>query len=452
MEEDAFRLRYLGGLALAWLAFAREDLWRVRLEDLPRWRRIAYGALRVVLLAVRGFKTDHCPLRASALTFYTLLSIVPVAAMAFGIAKGFGFQHMLERELYQNFPGQEPIIEQVVSFAQSMLETTKGGLIAGIGLVLLFWSVVKVMGNIEASFNTIWRVDRPRTLVRKFSDYLTMVLISPVLVIVAGSATVFVTTQIAAFLGRLALPAGLEALIALGFKLVPYTLIWVLFTMVYMVMPNTRVRFSAALMGGVLAGTVYQVVQWGYITFQVGASRASAVYGSFAALPLFLVWLQLSWMIVLVGAEIASAAQTASRWEPEVDESQASPVQRKLAALALCREVVQAFGEGQAPLSAESLAQRSGLPGRLVHRVLGELVESGVLTRACGAGEEEIAYLPSRDTDRITVGFVVQALDRRGTGGYGLPAGPSLPPLQEAFEALERAMAAAPANRRLKDF
>ncbi len=452
MEEDAFRLRYLWGLVLAWVAFARNDVWKVRLEELPRWRRRAYAALRVVLLAVRGFKTDYCPLRASALTFYTLLSIVPVAAMAFGIAKGFGFQQMLERELYQNFPGQEQIVGQVVGFAQSMLESTKGGLIAGIGLVLLFWSVVKVLGNIEASFNAIWRVDRPRSLVRKFSDYLTMVLISPVLVIVAGSATVFVTTQIAGFLGRLALPAGVEALIAMGFKLVPYTLIWVLFTMIYMVMPNTRVRFSAALMGGVLAGTAYQVLQWGYISFQVGASRASAIYGSFAALPLFLAWLQLSWMIVLIGAELASAAQMARRWEPEADDLRASPAQRKLVALALCREVVHTFGAGGAPLSAQDLAERTRLPGRLVRTVVAELVESGVLTRVCLNGEEDAAYLPSRDTDRITVGFVVQALDRRGTEAFSLPASPALPPLNEALQALERAMQAAPENRPLKTF
>jgi membrane protein len=238
----------------------------------------------------------------------------------------------------------------------------------------------------------------------------------------------------------------------MGFKLAPYTLIWVLFTMIYMVMPNTRVRFSAALMGGVLAGTAYQVLQWGYISFQVGASRASAIYGSFAALPLFLAWLQLSWMIVLIGAELASAAQMARRWEPEADDLRASPAQRKLVALALCREVVHTFGAGGAPLSAQDLAERTRLPGRLVRTVVAELVESGVLTRVCLNGEEDAAYLPSRDTDRITVGFVVQALDRRGTEAFPLPASPALPPLNEALQALERAMQAAPENRPLKTF
>jgi membrane protein len=452
MEEDGFRLQYLWAPVIAWATFAREDVWRVRLQGLPWWQRIAYGALRVALLAARGFKANQGPLRASALTFYTLLSIVPVAAMAFGIAQGFGFQKMLERELYQNFPGQEQIVGQVVRFAQSMLETTKGGLVAGIGLVLLFWSVVKVLGSIEASFNAIWRVERPRTLMRKFSDYLTIVLISPVLVILAGSTTVFVSTQIAFFLERLSLPAGLETLIALALKLMPYTFVWVLFTMIYMVMPNTRVRFSWALGAGILAGTVYQLVQWGFITFQVGAARASAIYGSFSALPLFLVWLQLSWMIVLMGAEVSCAAQKARQWEPETDDSRASPAQRKLAALVLCREVVHAFVAGGAPLSAKDLAERTRLPGGLVHKVLGELVDSGVLNRICQASNEDYAYLPSRDTDRITLGFVVQALDRLGTGGFSLPAGPTMEPLGAAYEALERAMEAAPENRSLKDF
>jgi membrane protein len=452
MEEEVGRLRYLWALALAWAAFARQGVWQVRLEELPWWRRAAYRGLRVVLLAGRGFRADLCPLRASALTFYTLLSVVPVAAMAFGIAKGFGFQRVLERELYKNFPGQEPVIDQVVAFAHTLLETTQGGLIAGVGLALLFWSVIKVLGNIEASFNDIWHVNRPRSLARKLSDYLTIMLISPVLVILSGSATVFVTTQITVFMERLALPGGVASLITFGLKLMPYTLIWVLFTVVYMVMPNTRVRLTAALTGGVLAGTVYQLVQWGYITFQVGAARASAIYGSFAALPLFLAWLQLSWMIVLLGAEIAYAAQNANQWEQDTDVAGVSAAWRRLAALGLCREALRAFETGGAPLSAAALAERVGLPGRLAQPVLGELEEGGVLIRSLPDGDADPGYLPARDPDQLTVGFVVQALDRRGRDDIPPPTGAAAESIRQAVTALERAMASAPENRRLKDF
>ena len=135
------------------IKFVTTDIWRIRLKDLPRKKSFLIKQLRTVLLAVRGFDEDKCLLRASSLTFYTLLSIVPVVAMAFGIAKGFGFEHYLEKQFFEKFPGQETVLVQIVDFAQKLLENTKGGVIAGIGVVILFWSVMKLLGHIESSFN-----------------------------------------------------------------------------------------------------------------------------------------------------------------------------------------------------------------------------------------------------------------------------------------------------------
>ena len=156
--------------------FVAGDIWRARVQEMPFLKRFGMRSLRILLLALRGFREDNCMLRASSLTFYTLLSIVPVAALAFGIAKGFGFHDMLERQLYQNFPGQEDVVSRVVVFADSLLETAQGGVIAGFGLVVLFWAVFKVLGNIEHSFNQIWQVKRERTLARKLGDYLAIML------------------------------------------------------------------------------------------------------------------------------------------------------------------------------------------------------------------------------------------------------------------------------------
>ena len=216
------------------------------------------------------------------------------------------------------------------------------------GLVLLFWTVIKVLSNIEASFNSIWGVRQPRSIVRKFSDYLSIILISPLLVILQSSATVFITTQISAIADRIALIGFFSPLITLSFKLIPYVLVWVLFTMLYLVMPNTRVKFSSGLVAGVIAGTVYQLFQWFYISLQVGAARYNAIYGSFAALPLFLVWLQVSWTIVLFGAEISFAKQHARDHEFESDTEQASPGLRKMVALQIARLVVLKFVAVQA--------------------------------------------------------------------------------------------------------
>ena len=184
-----------------------------------------------------------------------------------------------------------------------MLDNTKGGMIAGIGIVVvLFWAVIKVLGNIENSFNHIWGV-RSRTFIRKLSDYLTIMLICPVLVIMSGSVTVFITSQVSAISGRFELLEMVGPAIYVGLKLLPYTLIWVLFTLTYMIMPNTRVRFDAALLAGISPAAPTRSIQAAYIHFQIFVAKYNAIYGSFAALPLFLMWLQISWFIVLIGAE-----------------------------------------------------------------------------------------------------------------------------------------------------
>ena len=433
------------------LQFVTDDIWRTRPADLPRWKRIVVQLLRVLSLAIRGFREDFCTLRAASLTFYTLLSIVPVAAMAFGIAKGFGYQKVLEEQLYENFPGQEEIVGKVVLFAQSLLESTKGGIIAGIGLVLLFWTVVKVLSSIEASFNSIWGVRQPRSIVRRFSDYLSIMLISPLLVILQSSATVFITTQVNQIAERTALIGYFSPLISLSFKLIPYVIVWVLFTMVYLIMPNTRVKFVSGLIAGVIAGTGYQLFQWSYISLQVGAARYNAIYGSFAALPLFLIWLQVSWTIVLFGAEISFAKQHARDHEFESETAQASPGLRKLTALQITRLVVKKFVEGAPPLTAEAIAAGVERPLRLSQRVLGELVESGILNEVQVEGKEDPTYVPARDVDQFTLSHILEALETRGVNEIPWPEGQENTPLAQALAQLRESLRQSPGNRCLKE-
>jgi len=433
------------------LHFVRDDIWRTHPGSLPPWKRLVVRVLRVLSLAIRGFREDFCTLRAASLTFYSLLSIVPVAAMAFGIAKGFGFQKILEQQLFENFPGQQEIVGKVVLFAHSLLATTQGGIMAGIGLVLLFWTVVKVLGTIEASFNSIWGVRRPRTMARKFSDYLSIMLISPLLVILQSSATVFITTQVNQIAERIALIGFFSPLISLSFKLIPYVIVWVLFTMVYLVMPNTRVKFSSGLIAGMVAGTGYQLFQWLYISLQVGAARYNAIYGSFAALPLFLVWLQVSWTIVLFGAEISFAKQHAQDHEFESDTEQASPGLRKMVALQIARLVVQKFVEGAPPLTAEAIAAGVERPPRLTQRVLGELVEGGILNEVQVEGAEVPTYVPARDVDQFTLSYVLEALETRGVNEIPWPQGQETSALAVALGQLRDSLRQSPGNRRLKE-
>ncbi len=431
--------------------FVTTDIWRIRLKDLSRGRSFAIKQLRIVLLALRRFNEDKCQLRASALTFYSLLSIVPVVAMAFGVAKGFGFQEVLEKQLLEKFSGHEEVIVQVINFAQSLLENTEGGVVAGIGVAILLWSVIKLLGTIEHSFNDIWGVKRPRTLGRKFTDYLSVMFICPILLIMSSSITVFITTQVQFITERFVFLGAFSSLIFLLLKLLPYCMMWILFTFVYVFMPNIKVKLTSCLLAGIVGGTIYAVVQWAYIVFQVGVARYNAIYGGFAALPLFLVWLQLSWLVVLLGAEISFAHQNVDTCEYEPDCLGASFSIKRLMSLRIAHLLVHNFSEGSTPLTATSIAQRLEIPMRLVRQILFELVESGIASELKTQVYKETAYQPARDGETLSIKYVIDALEQRGVRNIPVAQTQELEALSESLLTFDNIVAKSPANKLLKD-
>lgn len=431
--------------------FFKNDIWRIRRTELPPGRSFFLTLLRVVVLSVRGFDEDKCQLRASALTFYSLISIVPVLAMAFGIAKGFGFEKVLEAQLREKLSGHEEILTNVISFSHSLLENTQGGLIAGIGLVLLFWAVLKVLGHIEYSFNDIWGVKQPRSLGRKFADYLSLMLICPVILILSGGVTVFITTQVELIVEKFSILGGLAPAVFFILELLPYTLMWGLFTFLYLFMPNTKVRFPSALMAGVITGTIFQIVQWGYIAFQVGAVKYNAIYGSFAALPLFLVWLQLSWLIVLYGAELSFAYQNVDTYEFEPDALAASHHLRTLLSLQITQHLVANFSRGDRPLSARDISNQMEIPIRFVNDLLFDLARCKIITAAELDGDGDSGYLPAIDPEKLTVRYVIDAIEKRGINVLPFASGPEFEALAASLESFGRTVESLPANRRLKD-
>ncbi|MBU1863664.1 MAG: YihY/virulence factor BrkB family protein [Candidatus Omnitrophica bacterium] len=431
--------------------FLTVDIWRMRLKTLPRSRSILINSLRIILLALRGFAEDKCMLRASALTFFSLLSIVPVVAMAFGIAKGFGFEKILEAQLIEKFQGQEEVVGRVIEFAQAFLENTKGGLIAGIGIVLLFWTVIKVLGNIEYSFNDIWGIKTPRTLIRRFSDYLAIMLICPILLILSSSITVFVTSQVALVTEKIALLGAFSSLIMIMVNIIPYGVLWLLFSFIYIVMPNTKVKFSSGIFAGIIAGTIYQVVQWVYVAFQVGASKYGAIYGSFAALPLFLVWLQMSWLIVLFGGELSFAHQNVETYEFEPDCLRVSYAFKRLVSLRVVHTVVKQFTAGEKPMTASQLSHALEIPIRLLQQILFELIASGILVEVKQDDERMTAYQPARDSAVLTIQYVIEALDSRGSDLLPIHQSFELKQLDAALQTFSQAIATSPANLLLRD-
>jgi len=431
--------------------FIKTDIWRIRLSDLPRIKSFLIKQLRIIILSLRGFDEDKCQLRASALTFYSLLSIVPMAAMAFGIAKGFGFEKVLENQILQKLQGQEEVATRVINFAHSLLETAEGGVIAGTGVAVLFWTVIKMLGSIESSFNNIWGIKKPRSLGRKFSDYLSIMLICPVLLIMSSSITVVIISQVKLVTQKIALLGAISPIIFLILKLLPYCVIWILFTFAYIFMPNTKVNFKSGILAGIVAGTIYQIVQWAYISLQIGVARYGAIYGSFAALPLFLIWLQVSWLIVLFGAEISFAHQNVETYEFEPDCLRASHSFKKLLALRIVQLCVKNFSKGERPWTATQISHALEIPIRLVNQILYELVDSGIISETKEEENKDVAYQPARDIEAFTVKNVIDMLEQRGSDDIPFAQSKELDKLSDCLKTFGNVIEKLPTNIPLKD-
>jgi membrane protein len=431
--------------------FLKQDIWRIRRGEARGLRGRCIRLLRIFLISFSQFSSDMCSLRAAALTFFSLLSIVPVLAMSFGIAKGFGLDKLLREKLLENMQGQQEVFNRIISFAETMLDNTKGGLVAGVGVALLLWSVIQILGNIESSFNDIWGIKKQRSLGRKFTDYLSLMLIAPVLYIVATSATVFVASQITVITQKIAFLGAVAPLIMLGVKLVTFLLFGGLLTYLYIAMPNGKIHFKSALLGGIVAGVLYQIVQWIYIRFQIGVSNAGAIYGSFAALPLFLIWLQTSWRIVLYGAELAFSHQNEQTFEFEQDCLSASYEVRKLLSLRIAQACVARFSAGLKPLSAEDIAAELEMPVRLTRDLIFRLTEAGILTTAQGESERDRPYQPARDVGDMTVQFVIEQMEKAGTSNIPVAETPELEKLRGSLAVFAQTIQKLPENKLLKN-
>jgi membrane protein len=399
----------------AWIKYVTEDIWHLPLADLPRHRSFIVREIRILVLAFRGFNEDKIQLRASALTFYTLLSIVPIAAIAFGVARGFGFDQRLEAEIIKAFTGHETVMVYVLQMARGFLAETSGVFIGVVGLVILMWSVMQVLDNIERSFNYIWQIRKSRPWLRKFADYISFMIFGPVFLILASSFTVYVSTMIDNISREREVIETIKPAIVFLLRFAPYFFLWIFFTFLYMVMPNTRVRFKSALVAGVMAGTMFQIIQYLYIHFQVGVTKYNALYGSFAAFPLFIIWMQASWLVVLLGAELSFANQNVNKYEFESDSLNISNAQRKILSLMLMNIIAKRFASGAPPLSAVEMAQSLQIPVRIARELLYQLSEAGLITEISIEAPRERYYQPAVDIRLLRISYIITRLDMMGS-------------------------------------
>ena len=396
--------------------YLSKDLWLVEKDALPPLKRFFVNALQVIFLTIKEFIHDKCDLKASGLTYYSLLSIVPILALAFAIAKGFGYDSALEAEIYSIFSGHELVAHQAVEFANKMLSETKTGIIAVSGLFVLLYSVMSLLYNIEEIFNQVWNIKTSRPIGRKLTDYFAIMLVGPLFIIASSSFTVYLVSEIKEVTSSLSVLKMASPIIFVALKWVPYTLVWFAFTLLFMVMPNTKVSFKAAIVAGVFAGTLYQLVQWGLINFQIGVSRYNAIYGSFAVLPLFLFWLQLSWVIVLLGTELSYAIQHVEGNSYIKHKLKLSIAEEKLLCLAVMLEVVKRFKKVEKAANLSDLHKVLGVPSIYINQVV-EVLEKSNLLILVENSEKQAQFLPAMDLASIRVFDVISRLDGLDNAG-----------------------------------
>lgn len=368
--------------------------------------------LRVAYYSFKDYNQDFLLVRASALTYFSILSLVPLLAMAFGIAQGFGLESYLEKQILENFQSQQEIMVRLLEFSHSMLENTSGGVVAGVGAIILIWAVMRLLTNIEESFNAIWKVKHSRPLIRKFTDYISMMILAPIFVIVSSSGTIYLEVFINQLTSEYEGLGFLGSIYLLLINLLPYVSVWILFTLLYLVMPNTKVKFQYAILSGVLVGSLYQFVQYLYIHFQVGVSQYNTIYGSFAAFPLFLIWLQLSWLIILLGVEITYYSQNVDQFDVKERTRQISERHKKILSLLIMKSIVSRFKEAASPYNAKDLSTSLNIPINMTKDLISDLVEVNLISEIHHAGEEfEPTLQPAIDTSHLTVMYVLKRLD-----------------------------------------
>lgn len=403
-----FSLRY-------YYAILRKD-WR----GVALFRGLLLRGMAILVISVNRFVGDACMVSASALTFYSVLSFIPIVALVLGIAKGFGVGKVLEQQIREQTFTDPQVMDFVVQFANHALENTKGGLITGLGIMILLWSVIKVLGNTELAMNRIWGIKRGRKLTRKFSDYLSVMFIAPVLLTLISGINVFLTSNLQTIAVEEGFLRYASSLIIWLVNILPYLLVWFLFVFLYMYMPATPVKFKYAILAGIIAGTVYQVMQWFYIRFQIGVSSYNAIYGSLAALPLLLVWLQLSWSIVLWGTELCyifrnrhcmylNSLDRESRWIENVGQ-----------AVKILKYISDEYMQNKGGVTLGQISKKLKISTSKLQIVLHELVEKSVL--AGWREDDDIVYLPLRDLHQLSMADVINRLanvDTQMEKGWG---------------------------------
>lgn len=392
--------------------FLNRDIWYIAEKPETLGQRIGISLARKAVITFDGFRQNNLTSYAAGLTYNCMLAAVPVLAIIFAIARGFGFGSVIEDQLRHNISVSPDIADVVFGFIDSYLEHTHGGVFLGVGLIILLYTVVMLTSNIETAFNTIWHVRSSRNIYRRTIDYVSVFLILPILIVVTSGFSIFLITLSSFFGDYQILSSTMEFVI----QATPVVLWCIAFVALYKAMPNTHVRWRSALVPGLIAGALFQLLQYLYIHYQIVLSSYNAIYGSFAALPMFMLWLNISWLICLVGAQISYANQSVDEYAFTKESLNMSRCDHDSLCILLLSRIAHRFAEGMPSYSAHTLARETGLPHTIVQGLLYELTSAGLLSETNDETGTRQHYLPQQDIHRMTINTVIYRLDNQGNG------------------------------------
>lgn len=398
---------------------------------------------KLLFYTARGLLEHGTIIRSAALTFYTLMSLVPIVALVFAVVKGFGLADGLVNNLYGTFPQSPEVIDYLIEFSEKTLARTQGGIVALVGVVMLFWAVIRVFGSIESAFNNIWEVKVTRSITRQYTDYIGVVMVVPILWIVANTVGAYAESLL-----------GFDdtMVYAILSKLVSIFIVCIIFTFLYIVIPNTKVKFLSALTAGVVAGVIFILFQWGYIYVQQWMTSYNAIYGSFAAMPLFLIWMQISWQILLFGGELSFAYQNKDKFAEERESLLISYDSRRKVLLATMLIIVRQFREHGGAVSADFVRKHLNIPTRIVNDTLYQLVKADVLVAVRNKeNDKDFSYAPARDINSLTVYNVIEAVEEHGESELNIGASPEMLLVNAELEKIKSDAGSSCDNRKLID-
>ncbi len=377
------------------------------------WR---IDTVRTLSMSVKSFMDRDLQLRAAALTYKTVLAIVPALAVLFAIGRGFGLQDVLMDELHKTFSGQQSALDAVLTYVDNYLkQSSGGGVFVGIGVVFLLWTIISLLGNVEGSFNSIWGVKQGRSFARKITDYTAIILILPILLICSNGLTIFMSSAMQRLLPFHFLTPAISWILD-GASLV---LTWLFFAGTYLLIPNTKVRFVNALLAGCVAGTAFMVLQWVFVSGQMYVAKYNAIYGSVAFLPLFLIWAQLAWVVTLSGAVICYSSQNIFQFSFNAQIQRMSLNYRRQIAMAVMTVVVQRFIAGEKPFTEHDFAVNYRIPARLISEITNRMVEVGLLSRVVlDEKGTELGLQSAIPPNEVTMATVLDRLNADGNRDF----------------------------------